>query len=45
MFKAFTAGLFGIALSTSMGVLVASNAFDTSAHAAEADPMIIVLNK
>jgi len=43
MVKTFVAGLFGIALSASMGILTASNAFDTSAHAAEADSMIIVL--
>jgi|GEM_PF-3679756 len=45
MIKAFTAGLFGIALSASMGVLAASNAFDMSVEASEVDPMIIVLNK
>ncbi len=37
MFKAFTAGLFGILLSTTLGAFAASQAMDMNAPAEELD--------
>lgn len=43
MFKAFTAGLFGILLSTTLGAFAASHALDSANPADEMDTTHIAL--